>query len=73
MPVEQPTQGALKQLLGSRAELTVQERDFLTYIKEYDVKFLVIDAKQISSIIESSPILDRVYDNGKFVIYSVKR
>jgi hypothetical protein len=72
IPVERPTQATLKQLLDSRAKLTVQERDFLTYIKEYDVKLLVIDSKQLSSVIEFSPILYRVYDNGKLVIYAVR-
>jgi hypothetical protein len=70
---EPPTQATLMQLLDSKVNLTIQERDFLTFIKEYNIKFVVIDSGQISSEIEVSPILNRVYDNGKFVIYAIKR
>jgi hypothetical protein len=70
---ELPTEADLKQLLHSQANLTVQVRDFLTYIKEYNVKFLVVDSERILSDVQLSPILDKVYDNGKFVIYSVRR
>jgi hypothetical protein len=73
MQVEPPTQVDLKQLLDSRVNLTVQERDFLTYIKEYNVEFVVIDAERLPSDVNLSPILNRVYDNGKFVIYAVRR
>jgi hypothetical protein len=52
---------------------TVQERDFLTYIEEYNVEFVVIDSERLPSGMEFSPILDRVYDNGKFAIYAVRR
>jgi hypothetical protein len=71
--VEPPTQVDLKRLLDSRVNLTVQERDFLTYIEEYNVEFVVIDSERIPSGMEFSPILNRVYDNGKFVIYAVRR
>ena len=71
-PIEPPTQTALKQLLDSRVNLTVQERDFLTYIKEYNGKFVVIDSERLSGANFSST-LDRVYDNGKFVIYAVRQ
>ena len=70
--IEPPTQAALKQLLDSKVNLTVQERDFLTYIKEYNIEFVVIDSEQLPYV-NSSTILNRVYDNGKFVIYAVRQ
>jgi hypothetical protein len=70
--VEPPTQSDLKKLLDSRVDLPVQERDFLTYIKEYNVEFVVIDSERLPDV-SLSPILNRVYDNGKFVIYAVRR
>jgi hypothetical protein len=62
----------LKQLLDSRTNLPVQERDFLTYIKEYNIEFVVIDSQQLLLNVDSSPILDRVYANDKFVIYAIR-
>ena len=69
--VEQPTQSALKQLLDSKVNSTIQERDFLTYINEYNVEFVVVDSEQFPYI-NSSTIFNRVYDNGKFVIYAIR-
>ena len=70
--IERWTQDALKQLLDSRTNLPVQERDFLTYIKEYNIEFVVIDSQQLLLNVDSSPILDRVYANDKFVIYAIR-
>jgi len=71
--IERWTQAALKQLLDSKTDLPVQERDFLTYIKEYNIEFVVIDSQRLLLNVEFCPILDRVYDNGKFVIYAIRR
>lgn len=70
--IERWTQATLKQLLDSKMNLPVQERDFLTYIKEYNIEFVVIDSQQLLLNVESSPILDRVYANDKFVIYAIR-
>ena len=70
--IERWTQAALKQLLDSKTNLPVQRRDFLTYIEEYDIKFVVIDSQQLLLNVESSPILNRVYANDKFAIYAIK-
>jgi hypothetical protein len=70
--IERWTQATLKQLLDSKMNLPVQERDFLTYIEEYDIEFVVIDSQQLLLNVESSPILDRVYANDKFVIYAIR-
>jgi hypothetical protein len=66
---ERWTQATLNQLLDSKTNLPVQERDFLTYIKEYNIKFVVIDSKQLLLNVGSSQILDRVYANDKFAIH----
>jgi len=70
--IERWTQDALKQLLDSKTNLPVQGRDFLTYIEEYDIEFVVIDSQRLLLNVGSSPILDRVYANDKFVIYVIR-
>ncbi len=70
---EPPTEADLKQLLRSTVNLNIQERDFLTYIKEYSVEFVVFDSEPPFSDIQLFPTLDKIYDNGKFVIYSVRQ
>jgi hypothetical protein len=67
------TQADLKQLLDSMTNLPVQDRDFLTYIKEYNIEFVVIDSQRLLLNVESSLILNRVYANNKFVVYAVRR
>jgi len=71
--IERWTQDGLKQLLDSKMNLPVQGRDFLTYIEEYNIEFVVIDSQQLFLNMETSPILDRVYANDKFVIYAIRR
>jgi hypothetical protein len=70
--IEQWSQDALKQLLDSKTNWSVQERDFLTYIKEYNIKSVVIDSQRIFLNVESSPVLNRVYDNNRFVIFAIR-
>jgi hypothetical protein len=71
--VERPTQAALQQLLASKTDLSVQTGDYLTYIQEYNIEFVVFDSQQLPSDVEFSQILDRVCDNGRFVIFAIKR
>jgi len=71
--IERWTESALKQQFDSKTNLPVQERDFCTYIEEYNIKFVVVDTQQILSNIEASPVLDRVYDNGRSIVYTTKR
>jgi hypothetical protein len=71
--IERWTQDNLKQLLDFKTNLPVQERDFITYIEEYDIEFVVIDSQQLLLNMEASPLLNRVYANDKFVIYAIRR
>jgi len=71
--VERPTEAILKQLLDSKDNLPVQNRDFLAYIEEYNVEFIIIDAQRLPVNAEFSRILQRVYGNDKFVLYTIKR
>ncbi|MDH5686231.1 MAG: hypothetical protein OEY73_06915, partial [Hadesarchaea archaeon] len=71
--IERKTQDTLTQLLDSKTNLPVQERDFLTYIEEYNIEFVVIDSQQLLLNMEASPILNRVYANDKFVVYAIRR
>ena len=70
---EQWTAAELKQRFAAQANLQVEGRDFSTYIQEYDVKFVVVDTQQVVSNIEATPALDKIYDNGRIVIYTTKR
>jgi hypothetical protein len=70
--IERWTQNTLKQLLDSKTNMPVQRRDFLTYIEEYDIEFVVIESQKPLSNVESSPILNKVYANDKFAIYAIR-
>jgi hypothetical protein len=71
--IEQRTVSDLKQLLDSKTKMEIQERDFHTYIEEYNIKFVVVDTQQVPSNSKASPDLDRVYDNGRTTVYRTKR
>ena len=63
----------VKQLLEAEVDLPVQTRDFHTYIEEYNIKFVAVDTKQVLSNIEPTPALDKIYDNGRSIVYTTKR
>ena len=67
------TAAEVKQRFEAQANLPVEGRDFSTYIQEYDVKFVVVDTQQVVSNIEATPALDKIYDNGRIVVYTTKR
>jgi len=71
--VERWTGSELEQQFNTKTDLVVKGRDFLTYIEEYNIKFVVIDTQQIVSNIEATPALDKIYDNGKSIVYTTKR
>jgi hypothetical protein len=71
--IERWTESALKQQFDSKTDLPVQERDFRTYIEEYNIKFVAVDTQKVLSNIEATPALDRVYDNGRATVYTTKR
>ena len=59
----------VKELLETETDLLVQTRDFLTFIKDNNIKFVAIDTKQVLSNIEATPKLDQIYDNGRSIVY----
>jgi len=63
----------LKQQFDSETYNVVQGRDFLTYIEEYDIKFVAVDTKRVVSNIKATPALDKIYDNGRVPVYTTKR
>jgi len=71
--IERWTESALKQQFDSKTNLPVQKRDFRAYIEEYNIKFVVVDTQQVLSNNKASPALDRVYDNGRSIVYTTKR
>jgi hypothetical protein len=71
--IEQWPASDLQQQFDSTTKLEIQERDFVTYIEEYDINFVVVDTEQIPSNSEASLDLDRVYDNGRTTVYTTKR
>ena len=71
--IERWTESALKQQFDSKTNLPVQERDFRAYIEDYNIKFVVVDTQQVLSNNKASPALDRVYDNGRSIVYTTKR
>jgi hypothetical protein len=71
--IEQWTISDLKQQFDSQTNLQVNGRDFRTYIEEQNIKFVAIDTQQVLSNIEVSPALDKIYNNGRIIIYATKR
>ena len=71
--IERWTTLDLKQQFDSQTNLPVQGRDFRTYIEEYDIKFVAVDTQQVASNIEATPALDKIYDNGRVIVYTTKR
>jgi hypothetical protein len=71
--IEKGSTADLKQLLDANMNLPIQERDFLTYIEEYNIKFVAIDTQKALSNIEATPALDKIYDNGRAEVYTTKR
>ncbi len=71
--VERWTTAELQQHLDMKMNLPVQERDFPTYIEEYNIKLVVVDTQQVPSNILASPALDRIYSNGRIIVYTTKR
>lgn len=53
--------------------LVIQGTDFLTFVEEYNVKFVVVDTRQVVSNIKATPAFDKIYDNGRTNIYTTKR
>ena len=71
--IEKASAEDIRQFLGAEINSPIQTRDFLTYIEEYDIKFVAVDTQKILSNINATPALDRIYDNGRTTIYTTKR
>jgi len=71
--IEWWTTSDLKQRFDSQTDLQVNGIDFRTYIEEYNIKFVAVDTQQVASNIEASPALDKIYDNGRVIVYTTKR
>ncbi len=71
--IERGSTEDMKQLLDANMNLPVQGRDFLTYIEEYNIKFVAVDTQKVVSNIEATPALDKIYDNGRTTVYTTKR
>jgi len=71
--MEQWTIADLKQQINSQTSLPVKAIDFRTYIEEQNIKFVAVDTQQVLSNIEASPALDKIYNNGRIIVYATKR
>ena len=71
--MEQWTISDLKQQFDSQTNLPVKAIDFRTFIEEYNIKFVAVDTQQVVSNIEVSPALDKIYENGRIIVYTTKR
>jgi hypothetical protein len=57
----------------SKTTLEIQSIDYVAYIDEYDIKFVVVDITKILTETTPTPDLDKIYDNGRTVVYTTKR
>jgi len=71
--MEQWTISDLKQQFDTQTNSPVSGRGFRTYIEEYNIKFVAVDTQQVLSNIEVSPALDKIYNNGRIIVYATKR
>lgn len=67
--VERLTEPEFKQQYDSETGLPVQQRDYLTYIEEENIKFIIVDTEHISYSEDLVPALDVVYNNGRMKVY----
>jgi hypothetical protein len=71
--MEEWTISELEQQFDSQTDLPVKAIDFHTFIEEYNIKFVAVDTQQVVSNIEVSPALDKIYNNGRIIVYTTKR
>lgn len=63
----------VKELLEIENDFPVQTRDYNKYIEENNIKFVAVDTQQVLSNIEATPALDKIYDNGRSIVYITYR
>jgi len=70
---EWETTESLKQLMNSQASQMIQARDFLTYINDYNIEFVVVSAEQLPVDLGWTRTRDLVYYDGKIAVYAPKK
>ena len=58
--------------LKPSSPFAVSSRDYLDYIRENDIKFIVYDRNQLDSKIIRSNLLELVYSNDRYFIFKIK-
>jgi hypothetical protein len=66
--------GDVKSLFDSRtvAPFDVMSRDYVDYIRENGIKFIVYDKNQLDTKMVQSKLLELVYSNDRYVIFKVR-
>jgi hypothetical protein len=59
----------VNELLKTKNDFPVQTRDFHTYVEENNVKFVAVDTRQVLSNIETTPAFDKIYNDGRSLVY----
>jgi hypothetical protein len=70
---EWDTEEALKQFLNAETHLNIQARDFLTYIANYNIEFIVVSAQQLPIDAGWTRTRDLIYYDGKLAVYAIKQ
>ena len=60
----------IKELLRLKVTLAIRTQDYLTCIRDNNIRFVVADPRFISPDFATSPFFNKVYDNGRFAIYA---
>jgi hypothetical protein len=71
--IDRWTSSELDQQFDEQTNLIIKGRDFFTFIEEYNIKFIAIDTQQVVSNIETTPAFDKIYNNGKSIVYTTKK
>ena len=71
--VERLSEPGFMQRYDSTTVLPVHYSDYLTYVKEYNIKYIIVDKGQVLYTEDLVHDLDVVYNNGRIVVYSTER
>ncbi|MCW4045812.1 MAG: hypothetical protein NWE94_09895 [Candidatus Bathyarchaeota archaeon] len=72
---DMPRLGELENLFDFRSATAfhVTTRNYVDYIKEFNLEFLVYDKNRFDSKLLTSPLLQLVYSNDKYVVCRIKK
>jgi hypothetical protein len=69
---EWETTESLKRFMNAQTNQKIQARDFLTYIDDYNIEFVVVSAQQLPVDLGWTRSRKLIYYDGKLAVYAIK-